>query len=201
MPVEATKRRFLEIGRAEFLAHGYAGASLRGIAQKAGMTLSAFYRYYPTKEALFSALVKEPGDELLRMLTVAQTAFFALPPQRQRERMAGDEYTQVLAYMCDHADAFKLIFCRSAGTVYERYLERLIAMEEEGSLRFADAMQKIQPQMEPLEKPMVHILASTFFQSVVQIFEHNVPKETALRYAEMMKAYHTAGWKAFIRMT
>lgn len=61
----ATQNKILEIGKKEFLAKGFRGASLRGIVKEAGFTQGAFYGYYPDKTALFEALVSEPVDNSL----------------------------------------------------------------------------------------------------------------------------------------
>ncbi|MCG3268609.1 TetR/AcrR family transcriptional regulator [Yoonia sp. I 8.24] len=41
-----------------FSKHGYAGVGMRGIADHLGMSKSALYHYFPTKEALFLASTK-----------------------------------------------------------------------------------------------------------------------------------------------
>ena len=42
----------------EFLEKGFTDASLRQIVKNAGVTTGAFYGYYSSKEALFTALVE-----------------------------------------------------------------------------------------------------------------------------------------------
>ena len=44
--------------------------------------------------------------------------------------MGGDGTEQVLKYIYDNLDAFRLIFCNSAGTEYEDYFDRLAETEE-----------------------------------------------------------------------
>ena len=51
-----TQRNILETAKTHFLSDGLTGASLRNIVKDAGLTTGAFYKYYPTKEALFDAL-------------------------------------------------------------------------------------------------------------------------------------------------
>ena len=48
----------------EFMDKGFAGASLRQIVKNAGVTTGAFYKYYPTKEALFAELVEEHAEHI-----------------------------------------------------------------------------------------------------------------------------------------
>ena len=44
--------------KAEFLEKGFAGASIRSIGKRAGMTSAALYRHYTNKEDMFSSLVE-----------------------------------------------------------------------------------------------------------------------------------------------
>ena len=53
---EDTQKNILDTAKKHFLQDGLTGASLRNIVKDAGLTTGAFYKYYPTKEALFDAL-------------------------------------------------------------------------------------------------------------------------------------------------
>ena len=52
----------LEAARQEFSEHGFGGASIRDIAQRAGMSLSAMYHYYSGKQDLLYAILDESLD-------------------------------------------------------------------------------------------------------------------------------------------
>lgn len=52
---EATRRRILQVARAEFGRHGYDGATVRGIAAAAGVAPNLITRYFGSKAALFRA--------------------------------------------------------------------------------------------------------------------------------------------------
>ena len=55
---EDTQKNILDTAKNHFLKDGLTGASLRNIVKDAGLTTGAFYKYYPTKEALFDALTE-----------------------------------------------------------------------------------------------------------------------------------------------
>lgn len=50
-------RRVRECALQQFLEHGYEGTTMSGIAEAAGTTKVALYARYPSKEALFSAVL------------------------------------------------------------------------------------------------------------------------------------------------
>lgn len=54
-----TLRRLLDAAAAEFGEHGFSEASVSGITRRAGAALGSFYTYFDSKEAIFSALVRD----------------------------------------------------------------------------------------------------------------------------------------------
>ena len=63
--VEETRGLVLQSAQREFLDKGYEKASLRSIAQNAGVTTGALYVRFPNKSALFAALVEPVSAHLL----------------------------------------------------------------------------------------------------------------------------------------
>lgn len=57
--------RILHAARARFLAEGVDGASLRAIAKDAKTSIGMVFYYYPTKDALFLAVIEEVYAKLL----------------------------------------------------------------------------------------------------------------------------------------
>ena len=56
----ATKNELILAGAMqEFLEHGYAGARIDRIVEAAGVSKATVYRYFPDKEALFTALIQQ----------------------------------------------------------------------------------------------------------------------------------------------
>lgn len=73
MPRPATdlRLRVLHAARAAFDAGGFAGASLRAIARAAGTTIGMIYYYFPTKDALWDAVIDEVYQRFVRDLAAA----------------------------------------------------------------------------------------------------------------------------------
>ena len=70
MPVptrSAGHQALLDAASAEFAARGYYATSVRDIAARAGVSLSALYHYYPGKQALLGALLHEGLDAYFGM--------------------------------------------------------------------------------------------------------------------------------------
>ena len=65
----AKARQILHAARDVFLAHGYGAASTDMIQRAAGVSKSTLYTYYPTKEALFTAVIEAECRTYARTLS------------------------------------------------------------------------------------------------------------------------------------
>ena len=61
----------LTAASAEFAERGFDGTSIRDIAARAGVSLSALYHYYPGKHALLAAILDEGMDDYLERCRAA----------------------------------------------------------------------------------------------------------------------------------
>ncbi len=98
-----TLRKLLDAAAKEFGELGFHAASVSGITRRAGTALGSFYTYFDSKEAIFSALVKDMSQ------SVAQTAAAAMPPgvsgiEREREVLAA-----FLGFARDHKEIYRII--------------------------------------------------------------------------------------------
>ncbi len=84
---EETRRRILEAAREAFASQGYQATGVAEICQRAGVTKGAFFYHFPTKQALFLALLEEWLTQLDRYM--------------QAERARGSTVAQSLYAMAD----------------------------------------------------------------------------------------------------
>ena len=71
----------------EFSSLGYAGASLRDIATRAGVTLSTIHRYFGNKQALYSYVHRRVWDDINRERDVRLKVALANQPPRIEDLM------------------------------------------------------------------------------------------------------------------
>jgi AcrR family transcriptional regulator len=75
----AAKKRLYDIAIQSIARQGYAGTTLRGIADEAGVSAGLLYRYFPSKQALVLALYDELSADYVREAA-------AMPPGKWRDR-------------------------------------------------------------------------------------------------------------------
>ena len=129
-----TLKNILSAGKAEFLEKDFNSASLRNIVKTAGVTTGAFYGYFSGKEALFAALVEEHAKAIMNIFMSAQEDFEKLPDEEKANHMGVESRTslnEIVDYIYEHFDEFKLIICKSEGTSYENFIHNMVEIEVE----------------------------------------------------------------------
>jgi AcrR family transcriptional regulator len=65
---DASRRELLDAAAAEFAARGYRGATVDGIARRAGLSKGTFYWVFGSKDDVFRALLEERIDRPVRAI-------------------------------------------------------------------------------------------------------------------------------------
>lgn len=194
----------LEAGKREFLEKGFQGASLRNIAASLGVTTGAIYGYYTDKEAMFDALVSEPGQELVERYREVQKAFSARPLEEQVNNLPEVpeiEAAWMMAYIYDHFDAFKLITCAAAGTRYEHYLDTLAEIEDNAGRALIDRMREAGYPVPEIDDELIHIMSSALFNGMFETVRHDMSREKAMQYMNSLRDFYSAGWFKILGIT
>jgi AcrR family transcriptional regulator len=86
-PVDMSER-ILEEATRLFVANGYAGLSMREIAQAVGVSKAGLYYYFQDKEALFMAILTANLDRLSSLIQAARQPGAAGIPPTTREQVS-----------------------------------------------------------------------------------------------------------------
>ena len=192
-----TLENIFQAGMEEFSAKGFLGASLRQIVKKAGVTTGAFYGYFSSKEALFTAIVEPHAAALMGRFMEAQISFSELPEAEQPSHMgleSGECIHWMVDYICKHREPVKLLLCRSEGTSYEHFVHNMVEVEVEYTMKYMDVLRHLGQNIPELDEQMCHIIASGMFNGVFEIVVHDMPRDKALRYVDQLRDFYTAGW-------
>ncbi len=84
---ERTAERILDAAEALFAERGYAGATLRDVAQAVGLRVPSLYNHFARKEELYEAVL-ERG---IRPVLVSLAAFVDAPDDPERQRVVLEE--------------------------------------------------------------------------------------------------------------
>ncbi|MGI5172634.1 TetR/AcrR family transcriptional regulator [Treponema sp. OMZ 840] len=196
-----TEAKILFAAKEEFLNKGFAGTSVRTIAEKAGLTTGALYNKFKDKDAIFAALIGNVFDEFLKILKEShdgssekgfysiKTTDISLITELSRER-----FIRMVDFFYDNYDEMKLIICSSKGSSYEHVFNDAVEFLEAETIRW---LKKDGISVSRRTKFFIHVTVSSHFENMKEIFYHNLKKNEALEYILDFNAYHCGGWKQY----
>lgn len=196
-----TLKNILSAGKAEFLEKDFNSASLRNIVKTAGVTTGAFYGYFSGKEALFAALVEEHAKAIMNIFMSAQESFGELSDEEKINHIGVESRTslnEIVDYIYEHFDEFKLIICKSEGTSYENFIHNMVEIEVEETYQFIDALRSQGKHVPNIEKAVCHMIVSGMFSGIFELIEHDMKKENAKKYVGEFQDFYIAGWSKIL---
>ena len=171
----------LKSAEQEFLAHGFHDASLRRISAESGVSTNSIYTRFGDKAGLFETLVKPAADGLMQIYMDSVQAASDVSEVTDAIACGNRGTDDVLVYIYENFNAFRLIFCCSAGTEYETYFDRLAG--------------------EKVDDFFIHVICRTGWQYVYELVSHNMDFEKAKLFMDDIRKYSYAGWKAVLGLT
>ena len=141
--LEGVSERILNCAKAEFLDKGYTDASLRAIAAAADTSTNFIYVRFGDKEGLFSAIVEPALNEMTERFLKIQEEFHRMDSTAQAAHMA--EYAnggtmELVDYMYDHLDEFRLLLDASYGTRFHNFIDDLVRIEVEYTYKYMETV-------------------------------------------------------------
>lgn len=193
-----THKKIIKSAKKEFLEKGFGKASMRKIATQAGITAGGLYKHFPTKEAMFEALVEPTFNEYYkRNAELTNLAIQEIENQNfDLFRMASDSGNRkVLDYIYCHFDEFQLMFNCSVGTKYETIRHDLVMLEVYGAKRLIEALKEREIPIREFNDEQLHVLYSTALTPLFEIITHGYSYEKALTFIDLMADTMNFGWE------
>lgn len=203
MSVKADKTRenILSTAKKHFLRDGLDGASLRNIVKDAGLTTGAFYKYFPTKESLFDALIDPYVEHIYQIYDAVLADFEVLSPEEQTDHMTASSeegIELIIDYVYDNYDSFRLLLkCGDSGK-YADFIHSMVEREIQSTRNYMETLQRAGIDIPTVKNDLLHMVSTGFFSSVFQIIEHDMDKETAKRNISQLKEFQTGGWERLL---
>ncbi len=195
---DSTRENILNTAKEHFLKDGFDGASLRNILKDAGLTTGAFYKYYPTKESLFDALIDPYLEHIYSIYDNVLNNFQELSAEEQTNQMtksSDDGINQIIDYVYDNYDNFRLLLkCGDSGK-FTDFIHNMVEREVDSTIEYIETMRKAETAIPQIDKSLFHMIATGFFSAVFQIIEHDIDKETAKNNIYQLKMFQTGGWE------
>ena len=196
--IEGVYEAVLECAKKEFLEKGYKDASLRTIAQEAGTSTGSIYTRFGDKEGLFRAIVEPVAEEMKRMFLEIQENFHQLDDDVQQSEMG--RYTslhqmELLDYIYDHFDEFRLLLDSAEGTQFACFLDELVEIEVDYTYKYMEVIGCESVRSGQVTEDLIHIVTTAYFNGMFEPVRHRMDKARALHYIRQLNRYHMAGFE------
>lgn len=196
--------RVLECAKEEFLSKGFLDASLRTIAQEAGTSTGSIYTRFGDKEGLFCAIVEPAANGLKKMFLEIQEKFHSFDKEAQLAEMG--QYTslhqmEMLDYIYDHFDVFRLLLDCAEGTQFSRFVEELVEIEVDYTYKYMEVIGCKSVKSGLVTEEFVHIVVTAYFNGMFEVVRHNMDKASAVKYVRLLNRYHMQGFSTIFNAT
>ena len=199
--IEGVYERILEYAKKEFLEKGYTDASLRTIASEADTSTNSIYVRFKDKEGLFAAIVEPVSEEFMSRCLDMQETFHSFDRETQRREVgtySGNAMLDMVDYIYDHFDEFRLLLDSSYGTKFHNFVNGLVSMEEEYTWKWLEATGSRLEPMGGLTADFYHMMVTAYFEGIFEVVRHGIDREDAKKYVAMMGNYHHGGFLAIV---
>jgi AcrR family transcriptional regulator len=190
----------LRYAKEEFLEKGFADASLRTIAQNAGVSTSTIYTRYSDKEGLFRFLVEEAETKLKKYVSASLDSFDHLDEETQKteyREYADQGFSSLIDILYDYFDEFKLIVKCSPTGYYHDFLEALVKMDAESTRKFLIMVGSESYQTGRINDGFIHVVCSGFYAGLFEVVVHDMPKNVAESYITELRLFYNNGWRDY----
>lgn len=197
--IEGVSERILTCAKREFLDKGYTDASLRTIAAAANTSTNSIYVRFKDKEGLFSAIVEPVLTEMVEKFLRIQEDFHHMEPDAQEARMetyADGGTLELVSYMYDHLDEFRLLLDASYGTRFHNFVDELVRIEVEYTYKYMETVGRPEQMGDAMTEKLLHIVTTSRFESIFEVIRHGMSLEEAAKYIELLSCYHRTGFSA-----
>lgn len=197
--IEGVSERIIEAAKREFLENGYTDASLRTIATAADTSTNSIYVRFGDKEGLFSAIVEPVLNEMIERFIKIQEDFHQMKQETQIEIMpkyADGGTAELVDYMYEHLDEFRLLLDASYGTCFHNFVDELVRIEVEYTYKYMEIAGYPIKCGNAMTEKLLHIVTTSRFESIFEVIRHGMSREEAAEYIDLLSCYHRQGFLA-----
>ena len=194
-----SRERLIECAKREFLAKGFAKASLRNICAEAGLTTGAVYFLFKDKNGLLGAIVDEPLQKIQELMlyhfSAEQQEDFSTYQQRDGDH---DQFAQeLIGIMYDNYDAMRILLDRSQGSAYESIVDRFIDTTDSYYIELAQHYADSVPGKR-VNQYMLHWFSHVQIEAFVHLLTHESDRHKALKSIRTVIDFLVKGWMMYI---
>ena len=190
------RERVLLAGEAVFAEAGYAGATMAGIASRAGVSTGNVYRYFASKDALFDELFPPAfAAQFLALLRKRVRSLTEAPQLRALDPRAEADGQELLRFWLDHRRKVVVVLSHAEGSRLASFRQQFVTL-----LVDATAADLRKASGRPLTKAQRLVLTTLFENTarmLVAILGSDASEADVVASFEEVRSYQDAGLAGF----
>ena len=100
----------------------------------------------------------------------------------------------LLDYIYDHFDVFRLLLDGAHGTRFACFLDELVDIEVEYTYKYMEVIGCESVKSGQVTEAFIHIIVTAYFNGMFEVVRHNMDRAAAHNYVKMLNRYHMAGF-------
>lgn len=177
----------------EFLEHGYRDASMRRIADAAGVTTGSIYARYKSKEELFLKLTAPVVQDAGKAFEILRPIYYAARTAEDMGKAMRKEEEVTLHVIFDHYEAATLLLCRSEGSTAESFFRELTQQKITETEKFFSGI----PDSKDL-RHAVEVILTMQFDMYRQILQNGYSLQEAESCMKILSGFINGGWQTMM---
>lgn len=201
MPSEmSTREKILYYGKKEFLAKGFADASLRNIASSASLTTGAIYAHFADKDELFKATTNTAYHKILGLMDEMAKKFIDKGGNALDYEPAHGikEFENLYDLLYADFDAFYILITGANGSSREGFVHKIVEIEAEYTYLYLEQLKKRYNSDISISHEAVHILSDSYVNALMEPIRHKMDKKSALESVALLGMFHIGGWQSVL---
>ena len=102
--------------------------------------------------------------------------------------------SDLIDYMYEHLDEFRLLLDLSYGTRFHNFVDELVRIEVEYTYKYMEAVGMSDRLGDSVTQKLLHIVTTSRFDSIFEIIRHGMSRKEASEYIELLSRYHRTGF-------
>lgn len=187
---DEVRERIQAAALAIFAEHGFAGATMSAIAERADVAVANLYRYYKNKDALFDAVIPASLAEQHRALLARSVRSLSFLAHGKSRRGGTAETDELLQFWVAHRLAVVVLLDRAADTPYADYGARFV--KQLVDLTASELDSKLTRET----RQVLTIIFDNTRRAIATILESNTTERAIRDAITLFRSYQTGGLAA-----
>lgn len=198
MQKTSTKEILIVEAKKEFIKNGFKGASLRVIAENAGVTTGALYAHFTDKNHLFQSVVESTALAYEAIILDAQTLTRERVKEGELEKMwdvSNQSIFKIIDLIYLDKPLFNLLIFHSEGSSYGNFFEKIVQDGVDEAKTFFQWMSQMGFSINAVDEVELYILSHANYSAMYEIVKKDMTKEEAMAYMKTVIEFFRAGWR------